>query len=171
MKKVLLAVLVSLGIQTQAQQNWCDSLSYSILVDSSTWNTLSATGNADGVINMVDSIEWSWQACNANTCYSEAGDIVSFLSILPTDTVKLCYDAYIYYDSSIYICTQCDSVVYDFMTDTWVLMNTGNPSGIEELIMSEGMSHTIYDIYGRELLTAPIGQMYIQNKKKYLKLR
>ena len=29
----------------------------------------------------------------------------------------------------------------------------------------------MYDIYARELLIAPIGQMYIQNKKKYLKLR
>ena len=172
MKRILLALLVSLGLQTQAQMIPCDSLSYSIVVDSTNWNTLTVTGNASGIINIVDSIDWNFSACNALTCYIPQGnDPYSFPLITPQDTVKLCYDAFIYFDSMTYICNYCDSLVYDFMTDTWVLMNTGNPSGIEELIMSEGMSHTIYDIYGRELLTAPIGQMYIQNKKKYLKLR
>ena len=38
---------------TQPQINYCDSLSYSVVVDSSAWNTLTVTGNADGVINMV----------------------------------------------------------------------------------------------------------------------
>ncbi|MDE0871953.1 MAG: hypothetical protein OSA37_08550 [Flavobacteriales bacterium] len=31
------------------------------------------------------------------------------------------------------------------------------------------MDNKIYDLYGRELREAPIGQMYIQNKKKYIR--
>ena len=170
MKKVLLAVLVSLAIQTQAQQNWCDSLSYSIT--DSTWSTLTVTGNASGIINLVDSIEWNFTACNAIACYSPQGNNpYSFPLISVMDSVKLCYDALVYFDSTTIICNRCDSLVYDFNSDTWVLMNMGNPTVIEELIKIVGMSNAVYDVYGRKLLTAPIGQIYIQNKKKYLKLR
>jgi hypothetical protein len=119
---------------------------------------------------MVDSIVWSWQACNATMCYSGYGDTATFTNILPTDTVKVCYDAYIYYDSSIYICSQCDSLVYDFTTDTWILMSMGNPTGIEELIKNEGMyNNKIYDMLGRELMDIPVGKMYIRNRKLYKK--
>ena len=41
MKKLLLIVLVLFGLnQTQAQVSYCDSLSYSIVVDSSNWMLL-----------------------------------------------------------------------------------------------------------------------------------
>ena len=33
------------------------------------------------------------------------------------------------------------------------------------------VNNKMYDVYGRELLTAPIGQMYIQNRKKYIRLK
>ena len=45
------------------------------------------------------------------------------------------------------------------------------PVGIEEVTTIEIVDNKMYDVFGRELLTAPIGQMYIQNKKKYIKLR
>ena len=32
------------------------------------------------------------------------------------------------------------------------------------------MDNRMYDLLGRELKEAPIGQMYIQNRKKYIKL-
>jgi len=169
MKKILLAVLVSLGLQTQAQMIPCDSLSYSIVVDSTNWNTLTVTGNASGIINIVDSIDWSFSACNALTCYTSQGNNpYSFPSILVTDTVKLCYDAFIYFDSMTYICNHCDSLVYDFMTDTWVLMNMGNPTGINELQFTWEDDGKIYDLLGRELKEVPVGQMYIRNNKKYI---
>ena len=172
MKKVLFAVLVSLGIQTQtqAQQNWCDSLSYSIT--DSTWSILTVTGNASGIINMVDSIDWGFSACNATTCYTSQGNNpYSFPSILVTDTVKLCYDAVIYFDSMTYICNHCDSLVYDFMTDTWVLMNMGNPVGIEELMKNEGAYRTTHDLMGRKVINPTKGVMYIRNQKKFIILK
>ena len=174
MKKILLVLLVLIGLQTQtqAQISYCDSLSYSIVVDSSNWNTLTVTGNMNGLsLNMIDSIEWSFSACNALTCYIGVGTPTAFPSILPTDTVKLCYDAFIYFDSTTYICTECDSLVYDFMTDAWVLMSMGNPTGIEELMKNEGANYTMYDLLGRELTEAPIGTMYIRNNKKYIRVK
>jgi len=172
MKKILLVLLVLIGLQTktQAQMIPCDSLSYSIVIDSTTWNTLMVTGNAPGIINMVDSIDWNFSACNALTCYIPQGnDPYSFPLITPQDTVKLCYDAFIYFDSMTYICNYCDSLVYDFMTDTWVLMNMGNPTGINELQFTWEDDGKIYDMLGRELLEIPVGVMYIRNKKKYIK--
>ena len=172
MKKILLVLLVSLGLQTQAQMIPCDSLSYSIVIDSTTWNTLTVTGNAPGIINIVDSIDWNFSACNALTCYIPQGnDPYSFPLITPQDTVKLCYDAFIYFDSMTYICNYCDSLVYDFMTDTWVLMNMGNPVGIEELMKNEGAHNTTYDLLGRELIEVPVGAMYIRNNKKYIRVK
>ena len=170
MKKILLAVLVSLGLQTQAQMYVCDSLSYSIVIDSTTWNTLAVTGNADGVINMVDSIDWNFTACNTVACYgSQGNDPYSFPLIYPQDTVKLCYDAFVYQDSTVTVCNHCDSLVYDFNSDTWVLMNTSNPTGIEELIKNEGMYNIVYDLQGRELKEIPVGVMYIQGGKLNIK--
>ena len=161
-----------LKMSQQTQINYCDSLSYSILIDSTTWYTLMVTGNADGVINMVDSIDWYFTACNALTCYTAQGnDPYHFPFITPQDTVKLCYDAYVYYDSSIYTCTQCDSLVYDFMTDTWVVMSMSNPTGIEELMKNEGANYKMYDLLGRELTEVPVGVMYIRNNKKYIKIK
>jgi hypothetical protein len=173
MKKVLLALLVVVGLQTQAQINYCDSLSYSIVVDSSNWNTLTVTGNMNGLsLNMIDSMDWNFSACNALTCYIPQGNNpYSFPLISPQDTVKLCYDAFIYFDSMTYICTECDSLVYDFMTDTWVLMNMGNPTGVNEVDLYSKKCLKMFDVLGRELTTAPIGTMYIRNNKKYIRVR
>jgi hypothetical protein len=173
MKKVLLALLVVVGLQTQAQINYCDSLSYSIVVDSSNWNTLTVTGNMNGLsLNMIDSMDWNFTACNALTCYiSQGNNPYSFPLISPQDTVKLCYDAFIYFDTMTYICTECDSLVYDFMTDTWVLMSMGNPVGIAELIVDRINDGKVYDLLGRELTTVPVGSMYIRNQKKYIRIR
>ena len=168
MKKILLVLLVSLGLQTQAQINYCDSVSYTVVQGTQTLTTM---GDAASFINMVDSIVWSWQACNATMCYSGYGDTATFTNILPTDTVKVCYDAYIYYDSSIYICSQCDSLVYDANSYSWVLLNMGNPTGISELIINKINDNKIYDLLGRDLTDIQIGSMYIRNNKKYIRVR
>ena len=166
MKKILLALLVSLGLQTQAQINYCDSVSYTVVQGTQTLTTM---GDAASFINMVDSIVWSWQACNATMCYSGYGDTATFTNILPTDTVKVCYDAYIYYDSSIYICSQCDSLVYDVNSYSWVLMNMGNPTSINELEFTWEDDGIIYDMLGRKLKEIPVGTMYIRNRKLHIK--
>ena len=162
MKKIIIILLVSLGLQTQAQVTYCDSISYTTLPQ----QTLTVSGGASSLLNMVDSITWDWTACNSALCYSESGAIATFQSILPTDTIKLCYDAFIYFDTMTYVCTYCDSLVYD--GSSWVLFNMGNPTAIKEIQFSTVNNSKIYDLLGRELDRVPVGKMYIRNNKLYI---
>ena len=57
------------------------------------------------------------------------------------------------------------------MTDAWVLMSMGNPTGIEELMKNEGANYTMYDLLGREVIEVPVGTMYIRNNKKYIRVK
>ena len=170
MRTLLLTLLVILGLNTtQAQINWCDSLSYSIVVDSTSWNTLTVTGNANGIINMVDSISWNFTACNSTTCYPAQGNNpYSFPLITPNDTVKLCYEPTIWTMNTTTTCMDCDSLIYDFMTDTWMLLNMGNSTGINELQFTGEDDDKIYDLSGRELKEIPVGVVYIRNRKLYI---
>ena len=167
MKRILLVLLVLFGLQTQtqAQINYCDSLSYTVVQGT---QILMATGNSSLSLNMIDSITWSWSACNATMCYTGSGDTAMFTSILPTDTVKLCYDAYIYFMGATYVCTDCDSLVYDGFSYSWVLMNMGNPLSINELQLNTINDGKIYDMLGRELNEIPVGIMYIRNRKLHI---
>tara|TARA_B110000285_G_scaffold14280_1_gene14119 strand:- start:578 stop:1084 length:507 start_codon:yes stop_codon:yes gene_type:complete len=166
MKKYLIVLLVSLGLQTQAQQSWCDSLEYFTLPTP----TLTVTGEAIGISNMVDSIRWNFTACNSVACYSPQGnDPYSFPLINYTDTVKFCYDVFIYYDTTTIICNHCDSLVYNQNSYQWILFSMSNPVGIEELMENKGINNNkIYDLMGRELLNTPKGVMYIRNRKLYI---
>ena len=168
MKRLLLALLVVIGLQTQAQVSWCDSLSYTAVPGT---QLLTLVGNSSLSPNMVDSLIWSWSVCDTSTCYSSDGDTAYFQMIQTTDTVKVCYDAYIYFMGATYVCTQCDSMVYDGFSYSWVLMNMGNPTGINELIVNKINDNKMYDLLGRELTEVPVGVMYIRNNKKYIRVK
>ena len=43
------------------------------------------------------------------------------------------------------------------------------PSSINELTFNKVDDNKIYDMLGKELLEAPVGQMYIQNRKLYFR--
>ena len=166
MKKLLLLLLVALGLQTQAQVSWCDSLSYTAVPGT---QLLTLVGNSSLSPNMVDSLIWSWSVCDTSTCYSSDGDTAYFQMIQPTDTVKVCYDAYIYFMGATYVCTQCDSMIYDANSYSWVLYNMGNPTAIKEIILEISNDNKIYNMLGRELNEVPIGTMYIRNRKLYIR--
>ena len=100
-------------------------------------------------------------------CYSGSGQTATFQNILSTDTVKVCYDLYIYFMGATYICTDCDSLVYDANSYSWILLNIGNPTSINELTLEIINDNKIYDMLGRELSYIPTGTMYIQNRKIY----
>ena len=164
MKKLLFILLLALGLQTQAQVTYCDSISYTTLPQ----QVLTVVGDASGLSNMVDSITWSWQVCNSTMCYSGSGITATFQNILSTDTAKVCYDAYIYFMGATYICTDCDSLVYDGNSYSWVLLNMGNATAIREVQFNTINSGKIYDLLGRELEYVPVGKMYIRNSKLYI---
>ena len=169
MKKLILTLFLAIGtLFTQAQVSWCDSLSYTAVPGT---QLLTLVGNSSLSPNMVDSITWSWAVCDTNMCYSSDGDTAYFQMIQTTDTVKVCYDAYIYFMGATYVCTQCDSMAYDANSYSWVLMNMGNPTGIEELIVDRINDNKMYDLLGRELTEVPIGTIYIRNNKKYIRVK
>ena len=170
MRKVLLVLLVALALQIQAQNPLCDSLGYT-LGQGQVFN-VSFDTSAMWISMPVDSIEVLWSVCNSSTCYNEEGMTAYFQLIQQTDTIKVCYDSYIYYGSQYEFCTDCDSLIYDQNTFSWVTFSTqGNTTNISELMNEKIDDNKIYDVYGRELLSPQFGQMYIQNKKKYIKLR
>jgi len=167
MKKILIVLLVSLGLQTQAQQSTlyfcCDSITY--------WTDQSqglAVGlDTSGIIHDADSMLVLWQVCNSNMCYSGQGMYAYFGQIVTTDTIKVCYDVMIWEAGIMEVCTRCDSLVFDQNTYTWVLFNMSNPVGVNE-IKNKKINNKMYDLYGREILK-PKG-IYIQNNKvKYVK--
>ena len=104
----------------------------------------------------------------SSTCYTGSGNPSTFANILTTDTVKLCYDVFVYFDTMTYICTSCDSLVYNGFAYSWMLMNMGNPLAINELQLNTINDGKIYDMLGRELNEIPVGTMYIRNRRLYI---
>ena len=170
MKKVLLALLVSLGLQTQAQQATpyfcCDSISY--------WTDQSQGFNVgldtSGIIHNPDSMSILWQVCNSNMCYSGDGMYAYFSQILTTDTVKVCYDVMIWESGVMEVCTRCDWLTFDQNSFTWILYNM-NTVGVNELQFTWEDDGKIYDLQGKMLIERPIGTIYIRNNKKYIRVK
>ena len=163
MKKLFLILLIVLGIKTEAQIFYCDSISYGT---SSTLNyPLGLHGSA---ANIPGTVTWNWTVCNANLCYSSVGPSAYFGQVTTTDTLKVCYDATVDINGFTYICTGCDTLVYNLNTYQWeVMMN--QPTAVREIELNATNDSKIYDLLGRKLSSIPIGKMYIRNNKMYIK--
>ena len=61
----------------------------------------------------------------------------------------------------------CFDLAWDVTTETWFKLSSS--VGIQELQMEEAGDDKFYDLMGRELPEAPIGQIYIQNRKRYFR--
>ena len=168
MKKVLLALLVSLGLQTQAQISPCDSVEYAI---TSTANTnllqLEAWVNGTCPVNFPCIVSnCSWTVCDDNLCYGDTGTTVYFQQFMTTDTIKVCLTTDMTIDTMTYTCMQCDSLV--FGPNGWMLMSMGNTTSINELTFNRVNDGKIYDLLGRELNEIPVGKLYIRNRQLYI---
>ena len=166
MKKILLILLLALGLQIQAQVMYCDSLSYT--TSSSINYPFGITGDT---LNIPGTISWTWTICNVNLCFFDTGQSAHFGQVSLSDTLKVCYDAIIDISGFTYTCTDCDSLVYDVNLHTWRLLNMSNPTTIQELSYKAINNNKIYSLLGEELTEIPIGVMYIQNRKKYIKIK
>ena len=153
MKKLLLVVLVLFGLQTQAQQSapyfCCDSITY--------WTDQSQGFNigldTTNIIHNPDSIDVLWQVCNSSQCYTGTGMYAYFGQVMTSDTLKVCYDIYLYTSNTV----------------NWVLFSMqGNPLSINELTFNRTNDGKIYDLLGRELTEIPTGKLYIRNQKLYI---
>jgi len=162
MKRILLLLLILFGLQAKAQVNWCDSISYSVLPNTNGVFSV-AIETTNSLDNFCDTVDVAWAVCNMDFCFSGFGAWFSFPIIQNTDTVKVCYNAYIMDTNwqTIQSCyDQCQWIVYN--GTEWVEL--GNIVGINEIPLRP-ISNKLYDIMGRELLYIPSGIMYIQNRK------
>jgi len=162
MKKLLLALLVLLGLQTKAQINYCDSISYT------TSSTLNYPFVVSGIANIPGTVTWNWTVCNSTLCYSSSGVNASFGQVSLTDTLKVCYDVLIDINGMTYACSKCDSLVYNPNSYQWEPMSA-LPTSIEEVDIYSKKCLKMYDLLGRELFEVPKGTIYIKNRKKYIR--
>ena len=162
MKKIILILLVSLGLQTQAQIIYCDSISYTTVTSNSIGYPLILAGYSP---NIPGDVTWEWGVCTDEFCYPGSGINVIFQPFSMTDTLHVCYDVYIDVSGFTYACSDCD--YFAFNGFTWVLLDTGNTTSIRE-ITHNTVNGKIYDLLGSELKHIPIGEMYIMNKKLYI---
>ena len=144
----------------------CDSITY--WVDQSQgFNVGLDTSN---IVHNPDSMDVYWQACTNGLCYAGQGMYTYFGQIMTTDTVKLCYDVMLWEMGVLEVCTHCDTLIYD--GNNWVLFNMGNTTGINELDYTWTEDNKkVYDLLGREVTQIQIGQMYIRNNKKYIRVK
>ena len=169
MKRILLAVLVLIGLQTQAQQSQpayfcCDSITY--------WTDQSQGFNigldTTGMVHNPDSIEVWWAVCTNGLCYSGSGMSDYFPQVTTSDTLKVGYDVYLYENGVAEVCSREEWLIFDQNSFSWVLLNM-LPTSINELTFNRINDGKIYDITGRKLTEIPLGKMYIRNNKKYIR--
>jgi len=177
MKKILMLLMVLLGLQTQAQITLCDSnMTYTTGSQYQFEIGIPVTGNSLPFMAPIYAVTYGGQTMlGEDSCFSNACSHIAFnynpLTGMPYDTITTCI-SYTLTDTLGYVDTMtcCFNQVWD--GQAWMRMsNIGPPTSISELEITKLNDNKMYDVFGRELLTAPIGQMYIQNKKKYIKLR
>ena len=158
-----------LSMIQQSNYNPCDSISYSI--SSGPNYPFGVHGNVFPTLNDdSDTVEFNWAVCAGGLCYANSGLWAYFAQVNLTDTVQVCYDAYIIVNNNIdTTCYSCNYYIYD--GNSWILFNMSNPTSINELTFNTVSDNKIYDMLGREINEVKIGTMYIRNGKKYIKVR
>jgi len=167
MKKLLLAVLVLFGLQTQAQQVapyfCCDSITY--------WTDQGQGFNigldTSNIVHNPDSIEVWWAVCTNGLCYSGQGMADYFPQVTTSDTLKVSYDVYLYENGVVEVCSMEEWLIFDQNSFSWVLLNM-LPTSINELTFNRVNNNKIYDLLGKELNEIPVGKLYIKNQKLYI---
>jgi len=166
MRLLLVLLLVVIGLQTRAQVDWCDSVSYTVYPNPNL--VFSVLGEvSDSLSSHVDTVDFTWEVCNSSLCFNDFGQYASFPLIQQTDTVKVCYNAYLIQNwQTILLCQFCDTVVHN--GKQWVLLGSGGTVGVTEIPLRP--INKIYNLQGIELLQAPKNKMYIKNRKIYYEL-
>ena len=164
-KKILFLLSIALGLQSQAQINYCDSITYTT---SSTINyPFGVTGS---IPNIPGTVDWTWTVCDANMCYSSNGASAYFNQVPLTDTLKVCYDVIIDINGFTYVCSGCDDLVYNPNTYQWEKI-TAQPLSVIELQSDIINNNKMYDLLGREIFEISVGEMYIKNNRKCIRIK
>ena len=180
MKKVLLALLVLFGLQTQAQITLCDSnMTYTIGSQYQLEIAIPVTGNSLPMMAPIYAVTYGDQdMLGEDSCFNNACTHIVYnynmSTGMPYDTITTCI-SYTVTDSMGYVDTMscCFNQVWD--GQAWLRMaNMGTPTAILEYECQLGCSccrsNIAYDMLGRELTEIPVGTMYIRNQKLYMQM-
>ena len=172
MKKLLVVLLVSLGLQTQAQiSTLCDSIELSVAQGQQSWFvTVETNLNPNNFpIQYVQSYNWTSHLMCGTSIGTDTSSLISFF----TDTLQMysvCLTS-VFCDSNLcYTCITCDTLVWN--NGSWgmiSMVNNNTPTSIQELKPTTFNDNKIYDMLGREITNTPVGTIYIVNRKKYIK--
>ena len=174
MKKVLLALLVLFGLQTQAQITLCDSnMTYTTGSQYQLEIAIPITGNSLPVMAPLYAVTYGGQTMlGEDSCFSGPCTHLIFnynpITGLPYDTITTCI-SYTLTDTLGYVDTMscCFNQVWDGIA--WMRMSSiGVPTSISELEVTKLNNNVMYDLLGRELTEIPVGKMYIRNNKLYI---
>ena len=144
MKKTILILLVSLGLQTQAQINLCDSLTISGM-------QTHFTIEINGINTFVD--YWVTTSSDSAVFQEDSMSIYQIIYNQGYDTLVTC----ITYDTN----TCCVTWIWNGTFWDKMMLATS----IEEVNTTKLINNKIYDLFGREILK-PKG-LYIKNNKLY----
>ena len=164
MKKILLLILLPLTIFSQT--NWCDSISFSVLPNPNGVFSV-AIETTDSLDNFCDTVDVAWAVCNMDFCFNGFGAFYSFPIIQTTDTVKVCYNAYIMNspNPTISCYNVCEWIVYN--GTEWVEWN--NVLSVNEVPLRP-VDNNIYDINGKVITGLKNNTIYIRKNKKFIRL-
>ena len=143
----------------------CDSITY--------WTDQSQGFNigldTTGMVHNPDSIDVWWSVCTNGLCYAGDGMYDYFPQVTTSDTLKVGYDVMIYENGVLVeVCTMEEWLIFD--GTNWVVFNN-TPTSINEITFNKINDNKIYDLLGREATQIEIGQMYIRNNKKYIRVK
>ena len=163
-KKILFLLSIALGFQSNAQVMYCDSISYT------TTSTINFPIIVSGSMPSIPgTVTWDWQVCNTNLCYAGSGQTASFGQVSLGDTLKVCYDVTIDINGFTYVCSGCDSLVYNPNTYQWEKIMAQPLTVMEE--KPNIINNKMYNLLGREIFGVSIGEMYIKNNKKCIRIK
>ena len=120
----------------------------------------------------IDSIIWDWQVCDAANCYTSDSSVATFTNLVTTDSCSLHIYVYIIANGDTCELNIADSLVYG--ANGWEVL--GGDLTFNSEIQPEDyiFDDRIFDLFGREYYTLksiPFGSIYIQNGKKYIKIK
>lgn len=167
MRTILMAVIVAMGLQMQAQETLCD-YTYTVGTQDEFEIAIPITGN--GLPNMAPLYAYTYvgEYMMEDSCFGGPCTHIVYNSIL-ADTATTCID-YTLTDSltgEMDTLNCCFDQVWDATSETWFKLSSS--VGVHELQMEEAGDDKFYDLMGRELPEAPIGQIYIQNRKRHFR--
>ena len=167
MKKLLLVLLVLLGLQTQAQTIYCDSVDYSI---QTAWGTNALILNSyPNQFSTATVVNWDWHVCSiGNFCCYASGQTATFNQFNITDTLIVCLATILETNFLAWTCSRCDSLLYG--PSGW--MKVGFLVSVKEIEINTITNNKMYDLLGREFYnynSIPKETMYIKNREKFIK--